>query len=357
MHRIADRIAAAVAVFAVAAGVTPLAAQHYKGKQITVVVASGAGGTMDTNGRQISQYLGRHLPGSPTVVVQNMPGGSGLHATNYVYELAKPDGLTLYYGVWFPTAQILKLAELKAQYDKMGIVGAGSDTRSVVMRRDLAQRIEKPADIMSNKGFIVGGTSLNGQQDLLNRMSLDLLGATYKMVSGYGSGAESFLALARNEIDVLNNSYATVVRRSGPDIKAGKLMPMYYFCTVGANGEVKRADFIKDTPCYYDLYREIYGKMPSGDLFEAFNFYTSAVSHLTYILAAPPGTPPELLTQLREAYTKAVVEPDFVNYYVKTTGFGPELASLDDALAIMSSMGSVKPAVTAMLKKYYDTGR
>ncbi len=326
-------------------------------KQLTIIVGSGPGGTMDTNARQIAQYLGRHLPGSPTVVVQNMPGGSGMHATNYIYEVAKPDAQTIYYGIWFPIAQILKTPELKAQYDKMGIIGAGADTRGIVVRRDVTPRIDKAADIMKVQNLVVGGTSLNGAQDILNRMSLDLLGVKYKMVTGYGNGAESFLAIVRGEIDVLNNSYATIVRRSGPEIKAGKLMPGYYFCTMDDKGNVQRADFIKDTPCLIDLYKEVHGKLPSGDLFDTLNFYTNMVANMIYILATPPGVSEENLKQLREAYAKAVAEPEFIDFYVKATGFGPELATLDDAKRIMGLVGTVRPHEVATLRQYYETGK
>ncbi len=346
-------LSAAAIAFAPAAA----QAQGARGNQITIIVGSGPGGTMDTNARQIAQYLGRHLPGQPTVVVQNMPGGSGMHATNYIYEVAKPDAKTLYYGIWFPIAQILKLPELKAQYDKMGIIGAGADTRGIVVRRDVTPRIDKPADIVKVPNLVVGGTSLNGAQDMLNRMSLDLLGANYKMVSGYGNGAESFLALVRSEIDVLNNSYATIVRRSGPEIRAGKLMPGYYFCTMDDKGEIQRADFIKDTPCLIDLYKEIHGKLPSGDLFDTLNFYTNMVANMIYILATPPGVAPDQLQILRDAYAKAVAEPEFVDFYMKATGFGPELATLDDAKRIMGSVATVRPHEVATLRKYYDTGK
>jgi tripartite-type tricarboxylate transporter receptor subunit TctC len=335
---------------------TVACAQIQRAKQITVVVASGPNGTMDTNARQIAQYLGRHLPGNPNVVVQNMPGASGLIATNYIYGVAKPDGQTLYYGDWFPILQILKLPELKAQYDQLGIIGADGDTRAVVVRRDLATRIDKPTDIVKANGFVVGSTSAGGEQYMLNRMSLDLLGAKYKLVTGYGNGPEADLAIARGEIDFENNSYATIVRQKGPDVKSGKLLPVYYFCTMDESGNIRRADFIKDTPCYIDLYKEIYGKLPSGDLFDTLNFYTNIVTNMSYILAAPPGTPQDDLAQLREAYAKATVEPEFVDFYVAQTGFGPEPTSLEDARRIMQSVGGVKPNEVAVLRKYYETG-
>ncbi len=325
-------------------------------KDITIVVGSAPGGTMDVNARQIAQYLGRHLPGNPNVNVQNMPGGSGLVATNYIAQAAKNDGTTLYYGVWFPVAQILKLPELKVDYDKLGIIGAGADTRAVVMRRETNPPLEKRADIVKIPNFVVGSTSSNGEQDLLNRMSLDLLGAKYKLVTGYGNGPAVDLAFLKGEVDFKNNSFASIMRTLSGEIAAGKALPVYYYCTMDEKGNIHRATFTKDTPCYIDLYREIYGKLPEGDLFETLNTYTGMVTSMIYILAAPPGTPESLVGPMREAYVKAVQEPAFHEFYVKATGYGPELATLDDARRIMKSAESIKPNAIAIFRKYHETG-
>jgi tripartite-type tricarboxylate transporter receptor subunit TctC len=351
------RIVSAASAIAVALLPTFAGAQIQKGKDITIVVGSGPNGTMDTNARQIGLYLGRHLPGNPSVVVQNMPGANSLVAANYIYEVAKPDGLTLYYGTWFPLMQLLKLPQLKAQFDKLGIIGAGGETRAVVMRRDLATRIDKPADIVKADGFVVGSTGTGDGHDMLNRMSLDLMGAKYKLVTGYEDGPGADLAIARGEIDFENNSYATIVRQKGADVKSGKLLPIYYFCTMDENGNIRRQDFIKDTPCYIDLYKEIYGKLPSGDLFDALNFYVETFSDLNHILAAPPNTPQDGLAQLREAYAKAVAEPAFIDFFVKQTGFGPELTSLEETQNVLQSVGRVTANELAVLRKYYEAGR
>jgi tripartite-type tricarboxylate transporter receptor subunit TctC len=325
-------------------------------KEITIIVGSGPNGTMDTNARQIALYLGRHLPGNPNVVVENMAGASGLVATNFIYQVAKPDARTLYYGTWFPILQVLGIPELKARYDRLELVGAGGEARAVVMRRDLSTRINKPADLIKAKGFIVGSTTTGSAQDMLNRMSLDLLGAKYKLVSGYRDGPQADLALARGEIDFENNAYANIIRQKGQDVRSGKLLPVYYFCKMDERGNVRRAPFIKDTPCYIDLYREIYGKLPSGNLFNALNFYVGVESDLNHILAAPPGTPQTDLTQLRQAYEKATAEPGFVDFFIKQTGFPPEVTSLEEARRVMRSLGDVNPRTLAVLRKYYETG-
>jgi tripartite-type tricarboxylate transporter receptor subunit TctC len=99
----------------------PAAAQqgdYYAGKTLRVIVGLEAGGTVDTFARTFSGYLRKHIPGNPTILVQNMPGAGGKTATNHVFERAAPDGLTMLYGPWDPLAQALGDQGLRARYEK-----------------------------------------------------------------------------------------------------------------------------------------------------------------------------------------------------------------------------------------------
>src|ERR1044071_9699156 len=75
---------------------------YYAGKTIRVLVGLQAGGTVDTLARALSVYVRKHIPGNPTLVIQNMPGAGGATAFNYLYEKATPDGLTILFGPWDP---------------------------------------------------------------------------------------------------------------------------------------------------------------------------------------------------------------------------------------------------------------
>ena len=87
---------------------------YFAGKTITILVGVGAGGTVDTLTRGFAQYLRAHLSGAPNIIVQNMPGGAAVVATNYLAERAKPDGLTLLFGPWDPLLQALNAPTLRA---------------------------------------------------------------------------------------------------------------------------------------------------------------------------------------------------------------------------------------------------
>src|ERR1044071_6242394 len=120
-------LAALLTVFAVGAGVREAAAQanFFQGKTIRLVVGSSIGGGYDLWARLMAQHIGKHIPGSPVVVVQNMPGAGGVVAANYVYGIAKPDGLTL--GAFNPALyfdQLVGRPEVKFDWSKFTWIGS-----------------------------------------------------------------------------------------------------------------------------------------------------------------------------------------------------------------------------------------
>src|SRR3954447_19638797 len=100
-----------IAIIIVAIGVNARADEFFKGKTIRLIVGNSSGGAMDDWGRFVALYLGKHIPGNPEIVVQNMPGAGAVIAANYVYNVAKPDGLTI--GVINPANYIDQLIGAK----------------------------------------------------------------------------------------------------------------------------------------------------------------------------------------------------------------------------------------------------
>ena len=109
----------------VASAAQESAQEFFKGKTIRLVVGNSAGGAMDDWGRFLAQYLGKHIPGNPDVIVQNMPGAGAIIAANYIYNIAKPDGLTV--GVVNPANyidQLLGSKDVKFDWPKFSWIGS-----------------------------------------------------------------------------------------------------------------------------------------------------------------------------------------------------------------------------------------
>ena len=204
----------------------PAAAQpgdYYAGKTLRVIVGLEAGGTVDTFARTFSGYLRKHIPGNPTILVQNMPGAGGKTATNHVFERAAPDGLTMLYGPWDPLAQALGDQGLRARYEKFEFLGGTGDIRVVYGRRDMiAGGIKSPADIAKAETVVLGSLNNTDISGLLPHLALRTLGVKHKLVVGYRGGNDVFLALQRGEVNVHSTSITTFRGRNAPFVKSGR---------------------------------------------------------------------------------------------------------------------------------------
>ena len=129
----------------------------YKGKTLTVLINFAAGGPTDIEGRLVARFIGKHIPGQPQVVVQNMPGAGGVTGTNYLGEVAKPDGLILGYF----TSQFFNLLtadpNLRVDLAKFGYIASIEGVAVAYIRKDVAPGIQDAKDIIKAKNFKAGG--------------------------------------------------------------------------------------------------------------------------------------------------------------------------------------------------------
>ena len=169
-----------VALFTALAFPAPATAQtgdYFAGKTLRVIVGLEAGGTADVFIRTFAAQLRKHIPGNPTVVVQNMTGAGGSVAANYTYERAAPDGLTIVFNTFHPLAQALGDPSMRARYDQFDYVGAIGDIRVNYMRTDVVPGgAKKPADIMKAETVVVGALSHSDFSGTLGQLSLKVPG-------------------------------------------------------------------------------------------------------------------------------------------------------------------------------------
>jgi tripartite-type tricarboxylate transporter receptor subunit TctC len=179
-----------------AQGATP----DYRGKTITIVVGSTAGGGYDTYGRLLGRYLGKHLPGEPTVVVSNMPGGASNIAAAYVARVAPKDGtyIAAPTGVQ-PLEPILEDAnDLNYDPSRVNYLGtAMSDQYLCIVRPDASATT---FDDMFKTRVIMGATAWNEQTGMMPIMLNNLLGTKFKLVFGYPGARELTMAIQKGEV-------------------------------------------------------------------------------------------------------------------------------------------------------------
>lgn len=342
----------------VATGVAAQDTPYFEGKTIRVIVGLRAGGTADTFIRTFSDYWQKYIPGSPTIVVENMPGSGNLLATNHIYEAVEPDGTTLVYGPWNPAAQALGNPELRADYSEMEYLGAASDIRVTYMRNDVPPGLDEPKDLANVESFNLGGNGPSDFVDLMGRMSLDLLGVEHNYVTGYSGGSALYAAMLADEIQMANTSYGTLVTRSADFIApGGDGIPVYYFCSRDASGEFQRFDLDLDIPCFVDLYQEIHGEMPSGEVWDTLDWYVGLAARVTFLALAPPGTPEEAVAALREGFDKAAADPELQEIFIERSGVPMDFVPVSDGIAALNSLGSVPQSIRDTLQHYIETGQ
>ncbi len=351
--QVATRVASAL-LLCILLALAPRAAfaqTYYAGKTITILVGVDAGGTVDTLTRQFSRYLIKHLAGSPSIAVQNMPGGAAIVATNYLAERAKPDGLTLLFGPWDPLLQATHATSLRARYDQFEYLGGVGDIRVLYGRTDIIPGgMKKPADIVKADGIALGALNASDYSGILPHLALNVLGVRHRYVLGYRGGADVFLALQRNEVQFHSTAISTFRGRNGAFIKSGEGIGVAYLTPVRPDGAFDRVAGIDDMPAFPDLYRQIFSRAPEGATWDALNWLTQEAGELTYAMFAPAGSPQAAVSELRAAFTQAANDPEFLQQTRETNGVPYSYVDSGKGAAIFGGLASTPAAVIETLQ-------
>jgi tripartite-type tricarboxylate transporter receptor subunit TctC len=345
------RWTAVVLATACLSGAAGAQSDYYANKTVRVIVGLAAGGTVDTFARSFSVYLRKHIPGNPTVIVQNMPGAGGKNATNFIAEKSAPDGLTILYGPWDPLAQALGDKNFRARYEKLEYIGGTGDIRVLYARTDAVPgRIKSPADIVKAQNLVLGALNPTDISGLLPHLALNVLGIKHKMIIGYRGGNDVFLAMQRGEVQVHSTSITTFRGRNAAFVKSGDGIGIAYLVPVDAGGKYETSRFISEMPAFPDLYRQVRGKMPSGPTWAALNWLTNQTGELTFVGFAPPGTPANAMGILRKAFQAASKDPEFIGESTKRYGLPYTYIGVERGQAVIRSLADVSPGVLATLR-------
>lgn len=275
----------------------------YKGKQIKIIVGFTAGGIVDLWARLIAQHLGKQIPGNPDIIVQNVAGGGSLIAANQLYNIAKPDGLTL---AMVSTAlffdQLTNRPEVKFEWVKFNWIGS-----PVKNFETLSVRADSPFKTIDDVRSAAqpprcGSTGTGNTGNYFPQFLEEALGGKFQMVIGYQGTRDIELAFERGEV----NCYA--VTKEVFEREPARAWLKNRFLRVLVQGGQKRDASFADVPTVYELMNKY--KTP-----EATRRLASVLLSPTPFgrpLLAPPNLPAERLKVLREAYAKMLSDRDFL---------------------------------------------
>ena len=276
----------------------------YAGKTVTVVVGSAPGGLYDLWSRLLARTMGKYIPGNPTMLVQNMPGGGSIVAANYLYGLAKSDGLTIgMFQTHLYLEQIVGRPEVK--FDVRRFNWLGSQEKGQMMLYIRADSPHKSIDdvIKAKEPPKCGGSGSADQTALLTRLLEETLGAKFTRVLGYKGGGEVDLAMERGEV-VCRATRITVHFSREPFLSWEKKGFDRHLVQAGK----KRDPRLPELPTIYELM----DKYRTSDVGRRLTQIFLAGDELGRPMVAPPGVAAERVKILRGAYANALKDPDLL---------------------------------------------
>lgn len=269
----------------------------YKGKVISLILSAGEGGGYTNYARAFAPFLVAQIPGKPTIVIQNMPGGGGIRAMNQLASAAPRDGTAL--GLVHSSVPFAPLYGVKAAtFDPRQLNWIGSLATASAMCVAWAKSGIATFDDMKTREFIVGGSGAGSQMETLPTMLNKLFGTKIKIISGYKGGNEVFLAMERGEVHGRCGGLVSSIRSTRPD-----WFPKHMI-EVPIQIALERSKLFPEVPAIVEFAKD--------DHLRAVLELTLSPQAMDRPILAPPGVPTERVALLREAFHRAINDPGFI---------------------------------------------
>jgi tripartite-type tricarboxylate transporter receptor subunit TctC len=272
-------------------------ADFYRGRSITVIVGFTAGGGYDLYARALARHMGKHLPGNPNFIVQNMTGAGSLNAANYIYNIAPKDGTAFgTFGRGIAMEPLIGTAT-KAQFDATKFTWLGSGTQEVsVCATWHASPVKTWADALKTS-FTGGGEGAGADPDVFSAMARNAFGAKLRLVSGYHGTTEIILAIERGEVDAYCGWSWSSIKSTRPAwIPEKKLNYLVHLSET-------KAPELPDVPLISDFANERQKQMLKLVLSRQI---------VGRPFTAPPGVPEDRKQALRKAFDDTLKDPAFL---------------------------------------------
>jgi hypothetical protein len=282
----------------------------FAGKRIEMIVPFAPGGGSDVYIRSLQPYLEKHLPGNPTILVRNVPGGGSIPGANQFEDRAKPDGLHAIVVSASTVANfVFQKKKVDFHLDKWQPVLLSPQGAVVYAAPSLG--IQGPKDLPKLKGkqLVFGGESATSGE-LRVIVSMELLGLDIKPVWGQRRGNVR-LAFERGELTINYDSAPAYIKTTSKLVKAGKAVPLYTFGILNEKGDIVRDPNFKDLPSFPEAYELMHGKKPSGTAYEAWKALLQMGIMANKAIFLPTETPKPVAEAWRAAIRKVLNDPEF----------------------------------------------
>ena len=297
MKKLRTSILASVALVAAgASGQAQSVADFYKGKNVTVYIGFSPGGTYDLFGRMVSRYIGKHIPGQPTVIASNMPGAGSLTATNWLYRAAPKDGTAM--GIVSQTMAMDEALKAKGvQYKAAEFNWIGRVTSNIEVHVISTKSKGATFDGAKTAEIPVASTGPGSPSDTYPKIMNDVLGTKFKIIRGFPGSTDGLLAIERGEVDGALTSWNTMksTRMNWLTEKRAVLLVQYV---------TARSPELKDVPTLVE--------MATNDADKKLLTFAVSSADIGRAILAPPGLPADRVAALRTAFDAAMKDPELL---------------------------------------------
>jgi tripartite-type tricarboxylate transporter receptor subunit TctC len=323
-----------------AAGLSAAKAQSieefYRGKQLSMIIGYPTGGSNDIYARAVARHIGKHIPGNPSVIPKNMPGGGSLTAANHVFNVAPKDGTVLsLIAPTIPLEERLGAPNVRLKVTEFNWIGrvAPSVNLTFVMSTVPVKTIQDTF----KREIILGASARTSTVALYPMVLANVTGAKFKMVMGYKSSSTAMLAMERGEVEGHSTSME-IVRALHPDWIADKKI------TILVQYSLKRHPEMPDVPMSWELGR-------NDDERQILRIVANATEVGKMILSTP-NTPADRIQALRRAFDATVKDPAFLTELKnQRVDVGPMPG--EELQQLVAEVANVSPAIIDKVKAIY----
>jgi tripartite-type tricarboxylate transporter receptor subunit TctC len=323
--------------FTLRVAVTHAQEPFYKGKTIRLIVGLAPGGGYDLYSRVIARHIGKHIPGNPTIVVDNMTGAGSVIAGNHMYKAAKPDGLTIGHilgGLFLQ--QLLQNPAIEFDGRKFEYIGVPTQDHFLIGLSKATGITSFENWIASKKSVKLGGVTPGGATDDIPKVVAATLGLPIKVVTGYKGTGPIRLAFDSGEVDGVCNAWESFKSTWRTQIESGEVV-------IVLQGTVKAHPELPNVPVAFDF-------LKTEEARKLFQVVVRVHGPSTRPYFLPPGTPKERVQILRKAYMETMRDPEFLADAKKANlDLNP-----DDGVGLERNVKSIfdlEPSLVAKLKE------
>jgi tripartite-type tricarboxylate transporter receptor subunit TctC len=301
--------------------------EFYRGKQIRFIVGTAAGQEYDLWARTIARHMRRHIPGTPTIVVENMPGAGHVIAANYLFDVAPRDGSVI--GMVsrnIPDAAVLKLPGVRFDPRKFNWLGSPEVSHRVLIVS--ADSGFTKAEELFERELIIGAVGAGQAVTTAPILLKNILGMKLKVVTGYHAPQDVLLAMERGEVGGVVETIATMKGKRGQHVLSGKTRLLF-------NMEQQRVPEF-NAPSIFEFIQKDEDR-------QIFQFLTASME-MGRPLLTPPDVPPDRVAALRKAFLATMSDPAFVQE-AEAAGLEITLKTGEELAALVNAEMQIPPEI------------